>query len=465
MQLNLLSNSDRDDAIAQVHSATAIYTRSGVINELLDDLNWPERTGLLCDPSCGDGAFLEVALERLLAVNPSIGVEQVRQRLVGWEFFPCAVEAAKARLCRLLLSEGRSKSDAEAIADACVVEGDFLTDGPTRPTFDLIAGNPPYLRFLGVPEVLRSAYQHVVPEYAQKDLMHCFLDRCADVLRPGGAMGLVTADRWLFNQGAEQLRCQIGRRWKLANAKRMTTKSAFYRPKNRVKGSLPRIHPVSVILSDSGRPLTTAPIYPGAEDVHIEGPPLGSIAHVRLAPWLGPHGIFTIDSHRASSFPESRLVPIADVKDCEGGAFQPRGHLALRTEGEGLPEVIRQHLDREMVNMPTRGQERGSRYLPPEGWEKAFSLDEPLLLIPRIALGIQCVRIPAGVLPVNHGNTVVRAGQYSLDAIETAITSDAAQAWIRARAPRLENDYLSITTTLLRSLPVPLGESQTLKAA
>lgn len=75
-------------------------------------------------------------------------------------------------------------------------------------------------------------------------------------------------------------------------------------------------------------------------------------------------------------------------------------------------------------------------------------------MVPRIAKTLRPIRVPAGVLPINHNLTIVGRGGSTLDEIEAVLLSPLAKAWIESRAPRLENGYLSITTTTLRQLPV-----------
>ena len=81
-------------------------------------------------------------------------------------------------------------------------------------------------------------------------------------------------------------------------------------------------------------------------------------------------------------------------------------------------------------------------------------LDKPSLLIPRIARRIRAIPIPARVLPINHNLSVVNTTDRSLDDLKTLLTSEASHAWLQRNAPRLENGYYSITTTLLRRLPI-----------
>lgn len=85
-----------------------------------------------------------------------------------------------------------------------------------------------------------------------------------------------------------------------------------------------------------------------------------------------------------------------------------------------------------------------------------MALDVPSLLIPRIAASLRPVRLPPRVLPIDHGISIVTAGEASLEAIEEQLLSKEAQDWVKARAPRLENGYLDLRTTMLRKLPVRL---------
>jgi len=104
--------------------------------------------------------------------------------------------------------------------------------------------------------------------------------------------------------------------------------------------------------------------------------------------------------------------------------------------------------------MPRR---KGNRpwWVPPEAI--TLPLDRPSLLIPRIARQLRAIPLPAGHLVINHNISVATAHPgVDLDRLKAAVTSEASQAWIAANAPRLENGFYSISTRLLRRLPVEL---------
>lgn len=450
---------NRDRAVEALHAATAIYTREPVVAELLEDVGWPRRGRSMVDASCGDGAFIGAALTRLLAMH-EVDDEDLHRRLSGWEIHPGAAEQARERVVGILMARGRDMKQANRVARRMIRCADFLTEGPRRACYDSIVGNPPYLRFLNVPEPLRGEYVGVVPPHARADLLHSFIDRSARLLSDRGELAMVTADRWLFNDGAAQLREVVGERFGLARLRRLDPASSFYRPKQRRAGSPPRIHPVAVVMRAQGRgiqALGREPVFPGDDGRcarFTTGKTLRDVAEIRLAPWLGTPGVFLLEAASAACLPADAMVPAIDTDDVVGGALRPATRFALRTLPgvQPAPEVMA-HIDRELPRMCPRGLQRKERWIPPEPFH-SFDLSQPSLLVPRIAKSLRPVRVPPGVLPVNHNLSIVRAGAMTLDLIEAVLSSVSSADWIARFAAPLEGGYLSITTRLLRQLPI-----------
>lgn len=446
----------RREALDALHEATAIYTAQPVVDELLDRIHWPHEEDVLVEPSCGDGAFLDRALARLLHAQPALDEAGIARRLEGWELHPGAAGAARSTVASRLHAHGWPYPRALDAATRIVHNADWLTEGPRSPRYHVIVGNPPYLRYANVPRLLRAEYEGIVPKRARSDLLHSFLDRCTEVLHPQGEVAFVTADRWLFNVSAANLRAGMGERFGIHHLKRLDAASAFYRPKTRRQGTPPRVHPVAVVLGPSSRatiPLGRAAVYPDAPPKGEGERTLNDVATVRLAPWLGPEGIFVIDAETAARFPKECLVPAVDTDDIVDGWLRPARRYALRTRpDEPPPQEILTHLRAALKGMPPRGRQDPD-WLPPEPWHN-LRLDQEALLVPRIAKTLRPVRLPAGTLPINHNLSIVTKGALSLDEIEQALQSERAHAWIRACAPRLENDYRSITTTILRQVPI-----------
>jgi len=236
---------------------------------------WPACGERLLDPGAGNGGFVVAALRRLdLDVNDVAGtVDRVR----GYEFCPGAVAEARDAVRGHLAGCGWSAAAACSTAELVIEERDFLLDLIPAGEFDVIAANPPYWRLANLPPGYRVDYELAVERHARADLLYAYLQRSADVLAAGGKIGLITADRWLRNQGSAKLREQLGRRFRVTDIHRLDGRSVFYRPKQRRKGTPPRVHPVSLILTTGldGRLLDASPFqnHPGPR--HRRCPPEG----------------------------------------------------------------------------------------------------------------------------------------------------------------------------------------------
>lgn len=447
---------ERASAVDSVHAQTAIYTASPVVNSLLDRLGWPADEMRLLDPSCGDGAFLLAALEKLnLLPNDTDSALRVR----GCEIHPGAVSECRERVEAFLISRCFDVDTARETAATMVTECDFLTDGPGRGQFDIVAGNPPYLRFGHLPDFFKTLYSMTVEEYARGDLLHMFLARCCEILPAKGVIGLVTSDRWIGNSTAAKLRGEMGRLVGVDHVERLDCDTAFYRPKRRVKGSLPRIHPISVVLRPKAQArwaLTEAAISPDEVCMpEYTGRTLADIADVRIAPWLGPIGAFVVDAEKAAQLEGAELTPAVDTDDIDSktGTLRSPVRWAIRTTKAIEPAgPVQRHLAEWAPRMPKRGSSR-PYWLPPE--TITLPLDKPALLIPRISRTLRAIDLPAGVLPINHNLTVVANGpELTLEKLKEIITSEKSQEWFRRNAQRLEGGYFSVITTLLRRMPI-----------
>jgi hypothetical protein len=167
----------------------------------------------VCDPAVGSGAFL-VAACRVLAKHladawgePSSAdalvrarAEVVRTCLFGVDRDPLAIETAKVALA---LSVGDGVTTPQrfernlVVADA--LTGNFAAhfSGALRSrAFDAFFGNPPWVSYAGraaqplEPE-LRAEYARYRAFAGYRNLQGLFVERCAELLEPGGRLGLL----------------------------------------------------------------------------------------------------------------------------------------------------------------------------------------------------------------------------------------------------------------------------------
>lgn len=452
MQAALAFGTQRDSDIETIHVATAIYTVAAEVDALLDQLAWPADGGCLLDPGAGSGAMLLSAIERLQPARNDVA--GLLARLRGYEFHPGAAAAARRNVAIQLVDGGWTPKVAHAAAAKLVEVRDFLLAPAPVGQFTTILSNPPWLRWAGLPPHYRAEFEAAVPSHARADLMYAYLDRMAQVLRPGGEIGAILSDRVLFNQGAATLRARLGARFTVTGIRRLDPTSAFFRPKSRRKGTPPRVHPVALVLSPDacGRVLTSTP-FRIQTTPECAGVRLGDLANVQLAPWLGPDGLFTIAD--PALFPAADLVPVVEPEDIDPhrDELKPTRRWAFVTHPHSPPHAsVIEHLAANMHRMPPRGR-RACPWLPPETFAHRLPLAVPSLVIPRIARRLRAIPLPAGALPVGH-NLCIASGERP-EVLAGWLNHPEVQEQALEAAPRLENGYASFTCRMLRDLRIP----------
>jgi tRNA1(Val) A37 N6-methylase TrmN6 len=459
-QLDLDFGDQRRHSIGVIHQATGIYTTPPEIIALLDQLDWPNQGERLLDPGAGNGGFLIAALARLDLAHDDVA--EATRRVRGYEFYPGAVMEARHAVRDHLIARGWSPAAARAAAGVIVEDRDYLLSPVPVGEFDVIAANPPYWRLIHLPAEYRVEYELMVPPHARADLLFAYLHQSAEIIAAGGRIGLITADRWLLNSGAGELRRRLGARFRVAAVRRLDAKSAFYYPKRRRRDTPPRVHPVSLILTPDGdgRRLDAGP-FRLEELPPVDGVPLAAIARIRLAPWLGPDGVFTVGAGSGlpafvagpgPGLPERCLVPVAEPEDITGDILRPARRWALVTSQQEPTPALLAHLDANLARVAVSAR-REPRWLPPETFAGRMPLDCDAVVVPRIAVRLKGVPLPAGRLAVNH-QLVVISGR-PVPAIIAMLNDPAVQAQADVLCRRVDGGYKDYTATLLRELIIP----------
>lgn len=201
------------------------------------------------DPACGDGVFLLEALDELRERRrPEVETREiVRDCLFGVDIDPAAVSSLRRSLIGRITAD---QPDAAAkrviesnirLGDAITGPGFEVTAGQPTPArgepsatggaepldwdaafpaiagaggFDLIVGNPPYLRERDARELFaRLATTEMGRRWreARMDLWYYFVHRSLDLLRPGGVLSFVVNSYWTASRGARKLIARLER--------------------------------------------------------------------------------------------------------------------------------------------------------------------------------------------------------------------------------------------------------------
>jgi SAM-dependent methyltransferase len=240
-----------------------------MVRESLDSLSTEIalETCRVLDPACGAGAFLLPAFDELCARTqaseanartadsgmknghrqPDSGtrLEVVRRQIFGVDIDPAAVEQLRTALVERIGAKGPLADEARSAVNANIRCGNALTGAgfdecppngcaasanlpATRPAvltndldfgqsfpeaaaaggFDLIIGNPPYLRERNARQLFEQlAHTRLGRRWreARMDLWYYFAHRGLDLLRPGGTISFVVNSYWTASRGARRL--------------------------------------------------------------------------------------------------------------------------------------------------------------------------------------------------------------------------------------------------------------------
>ncbi|MEV6280397.1 N-6 DNA methylase [Nocardia sp. NPDC051832] len=144
------------------------------------------------DPACGDGELL-LAVRREAAVR----LPGVRLELTGYDLDGSAVTLARSR-------------GGDEISWHC---GDFLIGAARLPdgAFDAIITNPPYVRTQQLGGATAQLLSRQFGLTGRIDLTHPFVAIAPRLLRPGGVLGLLCANRFLTTRAGTNIRAILQR--------------------------------------------------------------------------------------------------------------------------------------------------------------------------------------------------------------------------------------------------------------
>lgn len=225
-------------AAAGVEERGAVFTKCEVVEFILDLTGYTTNSALykkrLLEPSFGNGAFLLVAVERLLdsyklhATKQADPVADLRDSIRATEVHRKSFIETRLKLWNLLRKNSIAGAATEKLLDAWLIQGDFLlTDFFFH--FTHIVGNPPYVRQELIPAVLLAEYRHRFDTlYDRADLYVPFIEKSLKLLEPRGSVGFICSDRWMKNRYGGPLRKMVAKDFHLKYFVDMVDTDAFH---------------------------------------------------------------------------------------------------------------------------------------------------------------------------------------------------------------------------------------------
>ncbi len=192
-----------------------VYTRSEVVEFMLDLCEYTGDRPLwdlrLLEPSFGSGDFLFPAVKRLVesALRAGKKAADLVDAVRAVELHRDTFLESRSRLIELLVEAGVSKAEAKSLANQWLINGDFLLES-FPDGFDVVVGNPPYVRQEMIAAPLLSEYRRRYNTiYDRADLYVPFMEQSLRLLADQGLVGFICSDRWMKNRYGGPLREMI----------------------------------------------------------------------------------------------------------------------------------------------------------------------------------------------------------------------------------------------------------------
>jgi adenine-specific DNA-methyltransferase len=190
-----------------------VFTRRWVVDLILDLVCYTPDNDLtaqvLVEPSCGTGAFLVPVVERLIASSATHGrdLRDLGSAIRAFDLLDANAERARKSVAGLLTGQGLTDEEAETLTAEWITTADFLLHPHEAASADYVVGNPPYIRLENISRRTMDAYRRICPTMrGRADIYVGFFERGLDLLKPGGALSFICADRWMRNQYGAELR-------------------------------------------------------------------------------------------------------------------------------------------------------------------------------------------------------------------------------------------------------------------
>lgn len=503
------------DPLPQVANYGEVFTRRWVVDVLLDLTGYTtdRDLGALCllEPSCGSGAFLGPVVERLIESARACGRDfaTLGEAVRAYDLQQEHVNVARG-LCRdLLTAAGASHAVAATLAEAWVRHADFLLSGVEDRQADVAIGNPPYIRYDDLPDETAAEYRRTwTTMRGRGDIYVGFIERCLRMLKPGGRLGFICADRWMRNQYGAALREVMARRYSVEHIWTMHDVDAFEAqvsayPAITVLASRPQ---GSVVVADTTSEFGGASAHALAKwsrdesltdfsDAGVKAHrlphwfpgeelwPTGSPARLALIEYLNdrfwplhdPKGTGTRVSigiatgadkvyvtKDADAVEPDRMLPLAMRRDLMSGRFEWQGNYLVNpwADDESLVSLDDYPRMKRYLSAHPDLRERYVAQKSPHSWHRTIDkvnasiIGRPKLLLQDMKTTIHPVLEPGGYYP-HHNLYYVVSDTWDMEVLGGLLLSRIAQAFIEAYCVRMRGGTLRFQAQYLKRIRVP----------
>ena len=491
-----------------------VHTKPGIVELILDLAGYQSDRDLtslrLLEPSCGVGAFLIPAVHRLMAAATRQGVsaKALSESILAFDIDPDHVDATRNAILEVLLLHKVPKKLGKELTSKWVQQGDFLLAGGIT-SFDVIVGNPPYIRIEQLSPALQAEYRNLFATiYDRADLYVAFIEKSLHLLSRKGVLGFICADRWTLNKYGAPLRELITGNFEVRTYIDLHHASPFESdviayPSIFVIGREHLNQPTRVASMTTAKPAdmsaallakdSSASLFPGISVVRfgtwftgdepwvISSPeqlsalrsleerfPLlehNETASVRIGVATGNDKVYIVPA--GIDIEADRLVPLVMREDINDGKIRQATRFIINTfeDGSGIVDLanyprLRKYLNSHELELRQRHVAKKNK----AGWFRTIDrvypdlVSKPKLLIPDIA-GANEVVFDEGRFHPHHNLYYITSNSWDLEVLGGLLSSKVALFFVWSYAVKMRGGYLRFQAQYLRRIRVPKPNS------
>ena len=198
-----------------------VFTRPEVVAYMLDGVRhcgkFKSLVGLrVLEPSCGDGAFVLPLVEAWLSEKPDFDSADADSFLRACDISSGNIEKLRGAVRERLIAAGCARARANALLARWLVRGDFLLQ-EFKERFDIVIGNPPYIRFDDIPAAKQKEYRAMFSSFAERcDIYVPFFEKSLALLSDQGVFSFICTNRFTKSSYGKQLRRLIADQYHVA---------------------------------------------------------------------------------------------------------------------------------------------------------------------------------------------------------------------------------------------------------
>jgi Type I restriction-modification system methyltransferase subunit len=490
-----------------------VLTKPHVVQLILDLAKYTSNRNLtrlrLLEPSCGEGVFLIEAVRRLLksAKRHRIPVVRLEDSIRAYDIDEMSVARTKAAIGSLLIESGVDRASAESLTTQWIHRADFLL-APIVGSFDVIVGNPPYVRIEQLNPQLQAIYRgRFETIFDRADLYVAFIERSLELLSGSGLLSFICADRWTMNRYGAPLRSLIAREYGVRVYVDLHQASPFEsdviaypsifvferaKPEHVVFAKLregsadecaalsAHVDDPSVVSTHDGVHLFRYERWFENDDPWVLGSPEQLAAlreledrfatleadgetRVGIGVATGADEVFIVSEEMAREIEPDRLVPLVLRSDIREGSIDWAGHYVIntfRSNGGGVDLNEYPKLAAYLVKHDAAVRRRHVSQRSNGFWFRTIDrvypelVKRPKLLIPDIA-GSNEVAYDAGNYHPHHNLYFITSEAWDLEVLGGLLSSKVALFFVWSYAVKMRGGYLRFQAQYLRRIRVP----------